>query len=36
MLKTLLAKEFSRELVALSTLLSAAYVWLVIGTAVVS
>ena len=35
MIKTLLAKEFAKELAALSTLLGAAYVWLVIGTAVV-
>ena len=35
MLKILLAKEFAKELAALSTLFSAAYMWLVIGTAVV-
>ena len=35
MIKTPLVKEFVKELAALSTLLSAAYVWLVIGTAVV-
>ena len=35
MINTLLAKEFAKELAALSTLLSAAYLWLVIGTAVV-
>ena len=34
MIKTPLVKEFVKELAALSTLLSAAYVWLVIGTAV--
>ena len=34
MIKTLLAKEIASELAALSTLFSAAYVWLVIGTAV--
>ncbi len=35
MFKTILAKEFAKELAALSTLFGAAYVWLVIGTAVV-
>ena len=34
MFKTILAKEFAKELAALSTLFGAAYVWLVIGTAV--
>ncbi len=35
MIKVFLASEFAKELAALSTLLSAAYVWLVIGTVVV-
>ena len=35
MIKALLAKETAKELAALSTMFSAAYVWLVIGTAVV-
>ena len=35
MLKTLFANEFAKELMALSTLFSAAYMWLVMGTAVV-
>ena len=35
MFKTILAKEFAKELAALSTLFGAAYVLLVIGTAVV-
>ena len=35
MLKTLRATEFAKELAALSILFSAAYLWLVIGTAVV-